>query len=473
MGKKDYSRKLARIITVATVIPLVAATTVLFYHLASMADAAAMRPVLLLLVAVDICAMLAVWWAIRSLSAYALLPRRPLAAARQVAAGNFDFALKMSDSEEGELAQVFHAMVAALAHRAHQARVISEITRGISVNMSLDELVQRAWQHLQGAAPVKQLYILLKAETAEGGLRLVHALPAFAAGTYSGQSVPVAHSLCQWAVAQRRVYRRRDLPPEEQYYEDAWLCPSETDYAVLPLVAGNRALGAAVVCLASSEEQGGDMAFVAEVMDHLAIALYNAMLFRQGQRMYLDTIETLAATLEMKDKYTEGHSRRVAAYAVQIATSLGWTPEQVARINIAGLLHDIGKIGITEQILNKPGALTREEYEVIKTHPTIAARILARLQDSEEIVAWIAHHHERYDGHGYPAGLAGEAIPLGARILTVADAFDAMTSTRAYRCGFPRSEAMRDLAVNAGSQFDPLLVQVFLTILRQTTRVSA
>jgi putative two-component system response regulator len=148
---------------------------------------------------------------------------------------------------------------------------------------------------------------------------------------------------------------------------------------------------------------------------------------------FLNSLKALVRALEAKDEYTSNHSRRVAEISASLARELGMSPEYTEKIMVAGLIHDIGKIGIKEGILNKPGHLSDEEYKEVKTHPSIAAEILMTVVDDTQIIEAIVHHHERYDGTGYPDGLKGEKIPIGARILAVADAYDAMTSARPYR----------------------------------------
>ena len=187
----------------------------------------------------------------------------------------------------------------------------------------------------------------------------------------------------------------------------------------------------------------------------------------QLRLLFLNTIQSLVHTLEAKDTYTEGHSRRVAEISLCIAERLSFSSEELEKLHLAGILHDIGKIGVREECLNKPGTLTDEEYEEIKQHPLISERILKPLEELHGILDDIRHHHERYDGYGYPHGLKGETIPLGSRILAVADSYDAMTSDRPYRPALSSEKALKELEVNAGKQFDPKLVQVFSDLLKE------
>lgn len=185
---------------------------------------------------------------------------------------------------------------------------------------------------------------------------------------------------------------------------------------------------------------------------------------QEKQQLLINTIKSLVQTLEAKDKYTEGHSRRVAENSLQIAQDLGVDYKEQEEIHLAGLLHDIGKIGIKESILHKRGRLTDEEYNHIKTHPLISQRILEPIPQFKGVVSMIRNHHEFYDGSGYPDGLSGKDIPAGARILAICDAFDAMTSDRPYRDALPEDAAYSVLARNAGTQFDPDLVKVFYKV---------
>ena len=178
----------------------------------------------------------------------------------------------------------------------------------------------------------------------------------------------------------------------------------------------------------------------------------------------LNTIYALAATIEARDAYTYGHSRKVRGYAVALAEALGLTSEKVAIIDTAALLHDIGKIGIPDDVLNKAGALNPEEWELIKSHPQLSATIIGHVPNLIPCLHGILHHHERWDGTGYPSGLKSENIPLEARILCIADAFDAMTSPRPYRDSMSNQEAVDQLKSCAGSQFDSELVEAFLPI---------
>lgn len=192
----------------------------------------------------------------------------------------------------------------------------------------------------------------------------------------------------------------------------------------------------------------------------IAIALENARAYRELKALHIGAITALVTAVEARDYYTKGHSERVARYAVAIAKELGLPSVEVEDLRVAGLLHDIGKIGISDLILNKPRGLTAGEYEMVKEHPRIGAMIVEEIKPLQRIVPLIYHHHERPDGLGYPNGLAGEDIPLGARILAVADSFEAMTSSRAYR---PEMDAERSLGLldgGAGGQLDPRLVGV-------------
>ena len=188
----------------------------------------------------------------------------------------------------------------------------------------------------------------------------------------------------------------------------------------------------------------------------------------QNDNMQLiETIKALATALDARDHYTHGHSQEVTDYAVAIATDLMLPKEEIERIRDAGLLHDIGKIGISDAVLLKPGRLTDEEFMVIRQHPEIGKKILAPVRSLQDKIPLIYHHHERYDGGGYPEGLKGDEIPLGARILAVADAYQAMTSDRPYRKALPQEVAINELEKGKDKQFEAKMVDVFVSILKK------
>jgi len=189
------------------------------------------------------------------------------------------------------------------------------------------------------------------------------------------------------------------------------------------------------------------------------------MLNKSLQALYLGTLGAVVATIEAKDQYTKGHSDRVTNYAVSIAKELKLPEGHQELIRYACQLHDIGKVGIRDYIFAKSEKLSKEEWDEIKQHPTIAANILKPLEFLDKEIPIIKHHHERYDGRGYPEGLKMESIPLGAQIIAVADAFDAMTSDRPYRKAKSKDEAIEELKKNTGSQFNPIIVEAFLKVL--------
>ncbi len=186
-----------------------------------------------------------------------------------------------------------------------------------------------------------------------------------------------------------------------------------------------------------------------------------------SRRETLELLELIASTLEAKDKYTAGHSKRVTRYALMIAEALNLSDEEKELLRKACLLHDIGKIGIPENILNKPARLTEEEFNEIKKHPVIGVKILSHFHLFSSILPYIYHHHERVDGKGYPEGLKGERIPLLSRIIAVADTFDAITSDRPYRKAMSLQQAIKILEEVKGSQLDPLIVEKFIQIIKK------
>ena len=183
------------------------------------------------------------------------------------------------------------------------------------------------------------------------------------------------------------------------------------------------------------------------------------------EQAYLDMIQTLRYTVEAKDPYTRGHSDRVSEYSVLIGEKVGLSEEELKTLRIGGLFHDIGKIGIPDKILLKTDKLTDDEYSEIKNHPSIGAHILGEATIFKDIVPIVKHHHEKFDGRGYPSGLKGEEIPYMARIAAIADTFDAMTSRRSYRDALDLQYVKDEIKKCEGTQFDPQLAEIFLDIL--------
>lgn len=214
--------------------------------------------------------------------------------------------------------------------------------------------------------------------------------------------------------------------------------------------------------------------WIQELRDRQKILLINERLVSTQKRLeqaHLSTINTLVFILEGKDPYTRGHSERVTQYSIAIAKELGLSPKDVATIERAGKLHDIGKLGVDEAILCKPGPLTEKERAIINTHPQMGTAILESLDFLSKERVIIRHHHERYDGNGYPDRLRGEEIPIGARIMCLTDAFDAMKSKRSYRNPLPDEKVLSEIEKNAGTQFDPKIVAAFLSLIKKDPQV--
>ena len=192
------------------------------------------------------------------------------------------------------------------------------------------------------------------------------------------------------------------------------------------------------------------------------ILTQNTELSKDLNELFYKTIKAISSALDAKDPYTHGHSYRVTLYSMILANKINSSAEFMEEIETAGLLHDIGKIGIPQSILCKPGKLTDEEYAIMKKHPEQGEKMIMDIKQLSIISDWLKAHHERWDGRGYPSGLKGEEIPLSARIIALADTYDAMTSTRSYRKALSHEEAIAEIQRCSGSQFDPNLAQIFI-----------
>ena len=243
--------------------------------------------------------------------------------------------------------------------------------------------------------------------------------------------------------------------------------PAEADTSCVlcvPLIANERLMGA--VCardkLSGAEYLAGDAKLVGAMASQTAIALSNAMLFRDVKSLFLGTVRSLASAVDAKDPYTLGHSQRVTQYALAIARELGLSTSECEDLQLAALLHDVGKIGLPDEILLKAGRLTEDEWVQVRKHPIWGEEILRPIKQLRRVASWIRHEHERWNGSGYPDGLKRDHIPLPSRVIAVADAFDALTSDRSYRRAVSVREAIAILESAAGSEYDSAVVGAFL-----------
>ena len=234
-------------------------------------------------------------------------------------------------------------------------------------------------------------------------------------------------------------------------------------FCMSPLKAGKEIIGVLGADRTTHRQQISqkDLDYLSVFANNIAVSILRAQLVEEIKSSYLSSVKALALALEEKDPYTRGHSERVADISVKIAEELGLSSQEKEYIKTGAMLHDIGKIGIPESIVRSPKALTKAEFNIIKTHTTRGVEILGPIDYFKNHLHLIRNHHEHYDGRGYPDRLKGEEIPIGAQIIAVADSFDAMTSSRPYRKGLPPRQAKKEITVNTGSQFSPKVGQAF------------
>ncbi|MBW2559643.1 MAG: HD domain-containing protein [Deltaproteobacteria bacterium] len=232
---------------------------------------------------------------------------------------------------------------------------------------------------------------------------------------------------------------------------------------IAPLSNLERTIGAVVIVFEEDKEfiRQQTLKLLNILVDFFSLSLENAYLFDDLKSAYFYTIKAITNSIEARDPYTRGHSERVGQYAKTIAEELDWEKSEIELIDWGGMLHDVGKIGIPDFILNKPGKLTDDEYHQIQSHPVIGAQIVKGISFLESAIPYILDHHERFDGKGYSNGVGGEDISVKGRLLAVADSFDAMTSDRPYRKALKLEDAFNEIVNNRGTQFDPQMVEAF------------
>lgn len=390
--------------------------------------------------------------------------------ARRVADGDFTSKVEIKGSNEvAELADSFNLMTDSLRDRTDsltkkvlELATLYEMSRALGSTLDLEVLLDSVLDSAMRIFDVDSGYIVLRDKAtgrvemrASRGLAQPHP-----------DETAVRSSMSDWVVRQGRplIFNPSHEDAREQQVDSvtgalASLC--------VPLMSGEGVVGAIAVGSRSGDFRFGsdDVRLLSTIANHVTIAIGNIELFSSLQEAYLATVRSLAAAVDAKDSYTRGHSDNVAQFANAIARKLGLSVEQCTALEMAAYLHDIGKIGIREEILLKPGRLSDEEMGQMRHHPLIGANILKPVAFPWPIAPVVRHHHEHFDGSGYPAGLKGEEIPLLARILTVADAFEAMTADRPYRRGRTRVEAIEELHRCTASQFDARVVEAFVEAL--------
>ena len=267
-----------------------------------------------------------------------------------------------------------------------------------------------------------------------------------------------------WVVKNKKPLYIKDLEKDKRFSKKEEIDYKLKQLLMVPIIIEGEVKG--VINLDNNTSFTTDIInLLKSFSEQAAVAINNARLYHKIQDSYFEIVKALAQAIEAKDPYTHGHSERVMEYAVQIARKLSLPEEEIETLKYAAILHDIGKIGVRGIVLNNPDGLTDEEYNEIKKHPLTGESIIEPIELLQPIRPLIRHHHEWYNGRGYPDGLSGENIPLGARILTVADAYDAMKFDRPYRKALTEETVAWELRHGSGTQFEPKIVEIFLQIL--------
>ncbi len=383
----------------------------------------------------------------------------------QVAQKNFTSHVTVTSGDEfEELAQSFNEMAGQLNQHFKALTARSDIDRAILSSLKTKEIIETALQRIRHFFKSNGVSIgILRSRQPDSIRTYVNkddsediTIEEFLKVSIGDTSDLLTNS----------EYSIVDLTQVQPAYLSTQFAPHNGKAVVFPLFLEKTLSGVMAIYYHDEKACNADDLYHArQLADQVAVALSNAYLIEDLEELNWGTLEALARTVDAKSAWTAGHSERVADYAIKIARALGQTQKEINALQRAAFLHDIGKIGIPVAILDKPSSLNDEEYELVKDHPSIGAKILEPIAAYANVIPMVHQHHERYDGKGYPNGLSGENITIGARILAVADVFDAVASDRPYRQGWVKEKAISLIRDNAGKDFDPKVVEAFLSIL--------
>lgn len=358
-------------------------------------------------------------------------------------------------------AQLFHEK----NQRVRELTALNQLAFALGENMELDSVLNSALEQVVAVTKADSGSIMLLNEA--GTTLKIEAAQGLPRDVITKTRIDVGEGIAGWVAKTKEALILVDgMDPR---FKKELKRDDIVSAITVPLICKDRVIGVLSVNRKESLEffTKENLNVVTSFAGQLAVTIENAKLYGDLENTFLGTITALAAAVDAKDPHTYGHSNTVTAHAVAIAEKLGLSEREIQTVRVASTLHDIGKIGIDGAILHKPEALSAEEREAVNGHPTIGANILASLDFLQETVPLILFHHERYAGGGYPSGVSGAAIPLGARIISVADSFNAMVSDRPYRRAMSVEVAVRELKDNSGTQFDPVVVEAFVKVLAE------
>ncbi len=389
--------------------------------------------------------------------------------ALRLAQRDFDSRVMIASGDEFEaLADTFNRSAAHLGRQFQAIETMSEIDRAILSSLDIGQIVNTA---------LKRMNAFFSCDAISFGLVRPRKEDTLHTFTYHGNGTGQVLE----AFVPLTADDRETLSAASEHHilgpacQEASFLPQDmlqeiNSFLVLPLNRNGALSG--LIGLGHRQAYAytdDDLAHAKRLANQVSVALSHAYLVQELERLNWGTLEALARTVDAKSKWTAGHSERVTELSVKIAKAMGCDDKTINVVHRAAFLHDIGKIGISLLILDKPGKLTEEEYEKVKTHPVIGARILEPIEAYADAIPIILQHHEHFDGKGYPHGVSGEALTLGARILSVADVYDALISKRPYRQGWVQEEVIRWIVKESGKQFDPQVVETFRLVLSQST----
>lgn len=353
--------------------------------------------------------------------------------------------------------------------RGYEAsRILMDVSRIVSSSLDLEEVTALVLKESMKALGVDHAALFLAGDAPD---RLALA----GARGFEEDEVGNIKTLGGWELINIELVRRKkpivinDLARDPIFRKSKLPFSKERipmkSFLAVPLIKGRNMVGSLIV---SNEKRPGhlftrnDVDLMLALSNNIAIALQNAKLYRDLKSLFISTTKSLVRAIDAKDRYTSGHSERVMKYSLAIGRELHLDEDEMENLKLSSLLHDVGKIGIKESILGKKGALTDRERAQIQKHPMIGKNIVESIDDSDRIIKGIAEHHEHFDGDGYPNRLKGRAISLHGRIIAVADAYDALTTTRPYHRKYTEKEAVFQLLNSSGVHFDPIIIKAFV-----------